>query len=560
MANMPRRLQAALFICFSLQLTVTSAKRPHIIHILADDFGWSEVGYHRPGDKSGDVSTPNIDELAKSGLELDRFYAHAICAPSRAAIQTGRAPIHVNVQNVLPEADNLKDTVGGYQGIPINMTGIAEVLKGVGYRTHAVGKWDVGMATEFHSPKHRGYESWLGYWHHSNDYWNFLADDSKCGLKKLPDLWRQNATDSGPAFDLANGPHCSQSNQHPAGERCVYEEALFTERVKEVIHDHDTDDPLFLFWSMHLVHMPLQVPEAYLAKFAHVDDSYRRSMHAMSNYLDDELGEVIEALKQKGMWEDTLVVFHADNGGEILADFCAGNNYPLRGGKFSNFEGGVRVNAWVNGGYLPEARRGQKEEGLSAAWDWYATYAGLAGASVHDKKAADAGLPQVDGIDLWPMIGSGLPSPRKELVIGDTSSILPNGDGNTLVGGLIRPPYKLIIGAPDKLYVVGQDVLTGPFWPNVTSHLLPVLIHGKTCGRKPQHGCLFDIFADPSESESVAEAHPEIFYEMLASIDEHQKTVYSPARGKTDAAACHTAKERYSGYWGPFLHLDDWEA
>ena len=94
--------------------------------------------------------------------------------------------------------------------------------------------------------------------------------------------------------------------------------------------------PLFLVWAMHLVHMPLQVPEAFLDRFAFVDDEHRRSMHAMVSYLDEGVGNVTATLKSEGMWNNTLVVFHADNGGEIMgAGVCGGNNWPLRGGKVS---------------------------------------------------------------------------------------------------------------------------------------------------------------------------------------------------------------------------------
>ena len=137
---------------------------PNIIHVVADDLGWAgsveiltcisintcasfillflrlDVGYHRLN-KTDEVHTPNIDALVQTGLELDRFYVHKICSPTRSALQSGRAPIHVNVQNVLPESVNPKDPIGGYQGIPLNMTCIASQLKKANYQTHLVGKW-----------------------------------------------------------------------------------------------------------------------------------------------------------------------------------------------------------------------------------------------------------------------------------------------------------------------------------------------------------------------------------------------------------------------------------
>jgi len=107
---------------------------------------------------------------------------------------SGRHPIHVNVQNVVPEVHNKNDPVGGYQGMPVNMTGMAEHLQRGGYATHFVGKYDIGMATPAHHPRARGYDSWLGYWHHSNDYWSHVEEGCKDNTQKMFDLWRYNAT------------------------------------------------------------------------------------------------------------------------------------------------------------------------------------------------------------------------------------------------------------------------------------------------------------------------------------------------------------------------------
>ena len=166
---------------------------------------------------------------------------------------------------------------------------------------------------------------------------------------------------------------------------------------------------------MHLVHMPLQVPDAYLAKFP-VDtypNEHNRFMTAMVSFMDDEVGRLVSALENTGMFNNTIITFHSDNGGEILgAGLCGGNNWPLRAGKFSNFEGGVRVNAFVSGGALPESRRGLTLKQLSTVWDWYATYAGIS-KSVSDARAAAAGLPPVESVNQWPyLIGENSTEPR----------------------------------------------------------------------------------------------------------------------------------------------------
>lgn len=533
---------------------------PHIVHIVVDDLGWGNVGYHVKDTQAIDeMRTPHIDALVAGGVELDRHYAHKICSPSRSALQVGRAPIHVNVVNVPPEVRNPDDPEGGYQGCPVHMTGIAAKLKGAGYATHAVGKWDVGMATEAHHPRARGYDSWLGYWHHANDYWSHDIEtcpgEDGARRVKIKDLWRFNNTVDGPAVDLQNGPRCSQDNQRPRGERCVYEEALLTDRALAVIDDAaDGDERLFLFWSMHLVHFPLQVPQAYLDRFAFIEHPERRAMAAMVSYADDEIGRVVARLRSNGMWDNTLLVLHADNGGEIMFEgTCAGNNYPLRGGKFSNFEGGIRTNALVSGGAVPAARRGSKETALVAAWDWYATYAAIAGVDASDPAAETAGLPAVDAVNQWPLLsGANATAPRRDLSIGDTSALGYNGDGSTLVGGVLRADgYKLLLGAANKGRLVDQDVVTSPLYPDGT-HLAPQT-HVRRCGRTAADGCLFNVLHDETESTNLAAANPALFRTLLARVDALQASVWSPDRGAPDPAACAAAEGRYKGYWGPWV-------
>jgi arylsulfatase A-like enzyme len=149
---------------------------PHLIYMLVDDWGYANWGYHRSDDDLETV-TPNMDTLAEEGVVLNNFYAHKNCAPTRAALQTGRFPIHVNVQNVAPTIYNPDDLDTGTAGIPRYMDTIAGKLQGVGYNTHFVGKWDAGMASMEHTPKGRGYNHSLVYYHHDNGYWDFYGGE-----------------------------------------------------------------------------------------------------------------------------------------------------------------------------------------------------------------------------------------------------------------------------------------------------------------------------------------------------------------------------------------------
>ena len=408
------------FVLVALQLISTAngaASKPHLVFMLVDDWGWANVGYHRqPPTK--EVVTPNIDNLVKEGLELDQHYVYKFCSPSRSCLMSGRLPVHVNDQNAMPNINNPNDSVSGFAGIPRNMTGLATKLKSAGYATHQVGKWDAGMATPDHTPMGRGFQSSFGYFHHANDYYTEKAGGcvyDKKGHSPV-DLWD---TDK-PAHGVnGTGPD-------------NYEEGLFKEHVLDVVKNHDTSTPLFLYYAPHIVHTPLQVPQSYVDKFTFIDDKDRQYYHAMVNYLDDVVGELVSALKSRGMWDNLLFASSSDNGGPIYPGGGA-NNFPLRGGKVTDWQGGVRVNAFVSGGYLPEKMRGQKTEGYIHLADWYGTFCGLAGVDPKDEAAAAAKLPPVDSLDMWP------------LVSGQTSTS-PRTDIHISVNALISGNYKILTG------------------------------------------------------------------------------------------------------------------
>ncbi|MCG8621614.1 MAG: sulfatase-like hydrolase/transferase, partial [Proteobacteria bacterium] len=116
-------------------------------------------------------------------------------------------------------------------------------------------------------------------------------------------------------------------------------------------------------------------------------------------YLDNIIGELVDSLRAKDMWDNTLLVVSSDNGGEQFA----GNNYPLKGLKASDWQGGVRVNAFISGGYLPKDMRGTMTDEYIHLADWYATFSNLADVDPTDELAASFGLPEIDSLDMWPL-------------------------------------------------------------------------------------------------------------------------------------------------------------
>ena len=489
------------------QIRQVAADKPHVVFMLVDDWGWANVGYHRDP-PTREVDTLNIDSLVKDGLELDQHYVYRFCSPSRSALISGRLPIHVNDQNQNIDPYNPKDPVSGYAGIPRNMTGLATKMKEAGYATHMVGKWHAGGATPDHLPTGRGFDTSFGYLNGANDYYTEVHQS--CNKTPIVDLWD---TDKPATGVNGTGPD-------------NYEEALFAERILQVVKNHDASTPLFLYYAPHIVHAPYEVPERYLEKFSFIDYKPRQTYAAMVKYLDDVVGNLTAALKQRGMRDNLLFITSSDNGGPIQQ---AANNYPLKGGKYSKFQGGIRVNAFVSGGYLPDKMRGQKTDGYIHLADWYATLCGLAGVDPTDKAAAKAKLPPIDSLDVWPLIsGQNSTSPRTDI---PTSH-------DTLISG----DYKIITGD------VEYSTWTGPQFPNTTTEAKQIHVT-EHCG----DGCLFNIKEDPFEHVNLAKTMPKVLSQMQSKLQKYQQTYFNPDRGNSWPGACETALNKYGGFWGPFL-------
>ena len=222
-----------------------------------------------------------------------------------------------------------------------------------------------------------------------------------------------------------------------------------------------------------------------------------------------------------------------------------------------NFNGGIQVNAYASGGLLPPAMRGTESAGLAAGCDMYTTFCALAGVDPTDARAAAAGLPPVDGLNLWPWLsGANATSPRTEVPVGSAGSeagFPPSMANATVVQALVTADgWKLMVGS------TGQSIWTGPYYPNASTSWKDLPYECGFPGQAPPagkaaSGCLFNITADPTEHFDVAEAHPDVVATLYARIQELQKTAFSPDRGTPQPAACAHALHEYKGFWGPFL-------
>ena len=277
----------------------------------------------------------------------------------------------------------------------------------------------------------------------------------------IVDLW---LAPKGALERPARGYNNSCTGDQPAGAKrtgCVrgpradpvwggYEDALLAQQAIALIETHDAATPLFLFWAPHAVHTPLQVPQPYIERFSFMaptdKPAHERQLYAATvSFIDDAFANISAAFERRGMDQKLLIVMSADNGGPVyFGGFGGANNYPLRGGKLNNWEGGIRVNSFVSGGFLPGVVRGTQHVGLVALWDWYATFCALAGVDATDARAMAAGLPPVDSIDQSAFL-LGTSAPRHG---PDTPGTLPSPPPRTELALSTEPRRSDLTGAP----------------------------------------------------------------------------------------------------------------
>ncbi len=366
---LPRLFLPACCLSLLLSLIANAAERPHVIYFLADDLGFTDVGFH-----GSEIKTPNIDKLAAQGAKLESFYVQPVCSPTRAALMTGRYPMRLGLQVgvVRPWAQ---------YGLPLDERTLPQALQEAGYVTAICGKWHLGHISPEYLPTRRGFTHQYGHYNGALDYFTHERDGGHD--------WHR---DDKASYDKG------------------YTTVLLGDESVRLIEQHDASKPLFLYMPFNAPHTPLQALPEHLKIYEHIADTKRQTFAAMVHAVDEQVGRVVAALEKKGMRDRTLFIFSSDNGGPTG---LGATNGKLRAGKGTLYEGGTRVAAFAT--WDGRIKPGSEIHEPMHIVDWYPTLLKLAGAKAAQKHAPD-------GRDIWPVLTAGAKSPHDAILLNTTPS------------------------------------------------------------------------------------------------------------------------------------------
>lgn len=452
-----------LLLLFVSLFTEAASKKPNFIVIFTDDQGYQDLGCFG----SPKIKTPEIDKMAKDGLRLTDFYsANAICSASRAALLTGRYPSRNGVFHVYYP--------GAGKGLDPSEVTIAEVLKKAGYRTSIIGKWHLGDRKKY-LPTNQGFDSYFGI-PFSNDMWMHkdleLADDIKLfGGVTIEQI------KSGEASKAVKGQKRGGKVPLMRDEKVVeypVDQTYITERytdeaLKIIKESEKKKQPYFIYLAYSMPHVPLYASPKFKGK------SERGPYGDTIEEMDFHIGRLLNHLKSTGADKNTLLIFTSDNGPWKLSKNRGGSALPLRGAKFSTYEGGHRVPCvmwWP--GTIPA---GAVSNEVATTLDLLPTFASLAGAELPQNKI-------LDGVNMSDLLKSG-------------------SDG--------KSQY-------DKFFYWSKKKIEGLRIGNMK---LRVKFDSKTKVRAAAE--LFDLSKDISESNNLAAKMPEKVKEMMKVLLKAEK-------------------------------------
>lgn len=341
-----------------------SAKKPNILVIIADDAGWNDVGYH-----GSEINTPNIDFLAKNGVQLERFYVHPTCSPSRVALLTGMPSSRVGV--VAPISGKSK------RSLPDSIATLPQVLKTHNYQCALFGKWHLGLDISS-GPNAYGFDYSYGFLHGQIDQYTHRYKNGDASWYRNNDFIEEE----GHATDL-----------------------ITNEAISWFENLRDDSKPFYIQLAYSAPHFPLQEEAKWKIPYLEtIADTSRRDYAAAMSHMDHNIGLILQALERQNLDENTLVVFMSDNGamekwfptyqynGKHGPNPVLGSNVPLKNWKATNYEGAIRVPSVM---YWKNHLNAQKNTNYMAVTDMMPTILSI----------LEADIPKhVEGENVWPSV------------------------------------------------------------------------------------------------------------------------------------------------------------
>ncbi|XP_055343843.1 arylsulfatase B-like isoform X2 [Paramacrobiotus metropolitanus] len=511
--------------------------RPNIVLFVADDLGHADISY---SEGNLQTPTPHIDKLAWDGIILNRHYTNPICSPTRSALMTGKDAWRVGMQSsVISE--------GEPWGLPVQFKIQPQYFKDLGYKTFIVGKWHLGTYSRDHFPNHRGFD--YSFWFHGGDinWFNYTAG------------WITPVPNNGRAFrENDNMVFANITNN-------FYFPEMMTAKAEQIIHDQDPSQPFYLYFTTPVPHTGidqfgavLQVMPKYQLRppVRSFTDKFpeRKKQIGLIQVLDEQFKRIVDALAYTGAINNTIIVFIGDNGAPLLGTSAIGrganrgSNWPLRLGKGSLFEGGVRTLSFI---WSPLLQRcGHITNQLFHITDWLPTLYEAAGGNLADLDKND-----ITGMSQWTSLTQGQNyGPRRELV----NNIDSRGGSYAMIyqdqyGGM----YKIYGGNLYMNNYFGWGVTEGTTLDNPMKVWTPTSVECNfpegtevTQCRPYLSDCLFDLINDPCETNNIASSYPNLLQTLKQKISVYNQSVF-PFQNKPFDPASHP--DLHQGLWTPWL-------